>query len=115
MMRQTKCPPPSDSTHIRGNNDEETDNPTASMERRLFKEKSQSTSPAAAAVEGTIVIAAAAVRAVELYGFKKEAGEEGDMSLSPEYLSMSPKQGDHGLSTWVRGDDEPGRRRSMAR
>ena len=66
-------------------------------------------------VEGTLVIAADAIRAVEIYGAQKEAGEEGEKSLSPEDVSLSLEQGDHGLSTWARGNDEPGRRRSTAR
>ena len=48
------------------------------MARRLFKGKNQSSSPAATAAEGTLVIAAAAGRAVELYGDEKEADEEGE-------------------------------------
>ena len=66
------------------------------------------------AVEGTLVIAAAAGRAVELYGDKKEAGEEGGEYSPPQYFSLSLEQGDRGLSMWVRGDDDPGSRRSMA-
>ena len=101
--------------HSRGNHDEETENLTASTGRRIFKGKSQSTSPAATAVEGVLVISAAAGRDVELYGDQKEAGEEGEKSLSPEDVSLSLERGDHGLSTWVRENDKPGRRISMAR
>ena len=109
-----KVPSSLESTNGRGNQDKETDNLTAYTARRIFKGKIQSTSPAMAAVEGTLVISAAAGRAVELYGDKKEAGEEGEKSSSPEYVSMSLEQGDHGLSTWARGNDHPGRHRSMA-
>ena len=56
-------------------------------------------------VEGTLIIAAAAGRAVELYGDKKEAGEEREKPLSPEDVSLSLEQVDHGLSTRARGDD----------
>ena len=35
--------------------------------------------------------------------------------MSPEDVSLSLELGDHGFSIWVRGDDEPGRHRSMAR
>ena len=35
--------------------------------------------------------------------------------MSTEDVSLSLELGDHGLSTRARGDDEPGRRRSMAR
>ena len=41
-----KVPPPLESTYSRGNNDKETDNLRVSTERRLFKGKSQSPSPA---------------------------------------------------------------------
>ena len=75
-----KVLPPSRSTHSRGNQDEETENLTAPKEQRIFKEKSQSPSPAATAAEGMLVISAAADRAVEIYGDKKEAGEEGEKS-----------------------------------
>ena len=47
---------------------------TASTARRLFKGKIKSTSPAATAVEGKLVIAAASGRDVERYGDKKESG-----------------------------------------
>ena len=40
-------------------------------------------------MEGTLVIAAASGRAVELYGDNKEAGEEGEKYSSPEYVSLS--------------------------
>ena len=40
-------------------------------------------------VEGTLFIAGAAVRAVELYGDNKDAGEEGEKSSSPEDVSLS--------------------------
>ena len=110
-----KAPPPSDSKHGRVDQDEETENLTASTARIIFKGKSQSPSPAAAAVEGTLVIAAAAGRGVELYGDKKEAGEEGGESLSPEDVSLFLEQVYHGLSTWSRGCDKLGGRRSMAR
>ena len=66
-------------------------------------------------MEGTLIIAAAAGRDVELYGDKKEAGEEGGNSSSPEDVSLLMEQGDHGLSTRARGDDESGRHRSRAR
>ena len=108
-------PSPLESTHGRGNHDKETENLTASTARRIFKGKSQSPTPAVAAVEGAIVVAAAAFGGVELYGDNKDAGEEGGKSLSPEDVSMSLEQGYHVLSMWVWGDDEPGRRRSMAR
>ena len=58
----------------------ETENLKASTARRLFKGKIQSNSPAVTAVEGTLVIATAAGRAVELYGDKKDDGEEGEKS-----------------------------------
>ena len=48
---------------------------TAYTAWRLFKGKSQSPSPDATSVEGTLVIAADAGRAVDLYGDNKEAGE----------------------------------------
>ena len=35
--------------------------------------------------------------------------------MHPEYVSLLMERGDHGLSTRERGNDEPGRRRSMAR
>ena len=54
-------------------------------------------------------------RATELYGDKKEAGEEGEKSLSPEDVSLYLERGDHGLSTWEMGDDKPGRHRSKTR
>ena len=54
-------------------------------------------------VEGTLVIDAATSRVVELYGDKKEAGEEGDKYLSPDDVSLSLERGNHGLSTRVRG------------
>ena len=63
---------PLESTHGRGYNDEETDNLTASTARRLFKGKSQSPSPATTAVEVTLVVNAAAIMDVEIYGYKKE-------------------------------------------
>ena len=59
------------------------------MARRLYKGESHSPSPATAEMEGTLVISAAAGRAVELYGDKKEAGEEGGKSSSPEDVSLS--------------------------
>ena len=62
-------------------------------------------------MEGTLVIAAASGRAVELYGDNKEAGEEGEKYLSPEDVYMSLEQGDHGLSTRARGNNKQGRRR----
>ena len=92
-------------THSRVNQYEETDKLTAPTVQRLFKGENQSPSPAVASVEGTLVIAAATGRYVELYGVKKEAGEEGGKSLSPEDFSMSLEEGDHGLSTRARGDD----------
>ena len=69
--------PPSESTHGRGNHDKETENLIASTAQRISKGKIQSPSPTAAEVEGKIVIASASGRAIELYGDKKEAGEEG--------------------------------------
>ena len=66
-----EVPSPSESTYGRGNNDKEKENLTASTARRLFKGKSKSPSPAAMAVEGTLVISAAADRAIDLYGDKK--------------------------------------------
>ena len=56
------------------------------------------------AVEGTLVVATAAGSYVELYGDNKEAGEEGEESLSPEDVSLSLERGDHGLSTRVTGN-----------
>ena len=44
---------------------------------------------------------------------KKVVRGGGGNSFSPEDVSMSLEQGDHGLSTQARGDDELGRRRSM--
>ena len=105
----------SESTHFRGNHDKETENITASTARRLFKGGSQSPSPTVTAVEGALVIAAAAVRAVEIYGDKKEAGEEGENSSSPEDVSMLLEREYHGLSTQVKGDCALGRHRSMDR
>ena len=67
------------------------------------------------AVEGTLVITTTADRSVELYGDKKEAGEEGGDYLSPEDVSLSLEREDRGLSTRAKGDENPGRRRSMAR
>ena len=61
--------------HGRGNHDKETENLTASTARRLFKGKVQSPSPAVTAMEGTLVIASAVGRAVDLYGYKKESSE----------------------------------------
>ena len=81
-------PYPSESTHVRGNHDKETENLTASTARRLFNGEIQSPSSAVTAVEGTLVIYADAGRAAELYGDKKEAGEEGEKSLSPEDVSL---------------------------
>ena len=66
-------------------------------------------------MEGTLVIAAAADRAVELYGDKKQASEEGEKFSSPEDVSLSLERGDHELSMRARGNDNPGRRISMAR
>ena len=45
--------------------------------RKIFKGKSQSPSPAVTVVEGTLVVDASDDRAVEIYGEKKESGEEG--------------------------------------
>ena len=73
--------------------------------------KIQSPSRAATVVEGALVVVAAAGRDVELYGDKKEAGEEGEKSSSPDDVYLSMEQWDHRLSTRVRGDDNPGRRR----
>ena len=83
-------PLPYESTHGRGNQNKETENLKSSTAWRLFKGKIQSPSPAEPEVEGTLVIAAAAGRDIDLYGDKKEAGEEGGKSLSPEdvYLSL---------------------------
>ena len=67
------------------------------------------------AVEGTLVIAPTSGRDVELYGDKKEAGEEGDKSSSPEDVSLLMERGDHWLSTRSRGNSELERRRAMAR
>ena len=67
------------------------------------------------AVEGTLVIYAAAGRSVELYGDKKEAGEEGEKYFPPEDVSLLLERVDHGLSMWERGNDEPRRRISMDR
>ena len=102
-----------ESTHGRGYHGEETENLTASTELRLFKRKSQSPSPAATAVEGTLVISIAADRAGELYVDKKEAGEERDKYSYLDDVSLLLERGDHGLSTRARGNDEPGRHRSM--
>ena len=66
-----KFPSPLESTHGRGNHDEETENLTASMVRRLLKETSHSHRRDAMSVEGTLIIAAAADRAVDIYGDKK--------------------------------------------
>ena len=66
-------------------------------------------------MEGTLYIAAADGRFIEIYGYKKESGEEGEKSSPPEDVSLSLEQGDHGLSTRARGDDESGRHRSRAR
>ena len=55
-------------------------------------------------VEGTLIIAASAGSYVELYGDKKEAGEDEGGYLSPEDVSISMEQGDHWLSTQARGD-----------
>ena len=110
-----KVPSPLESTHSKGNHDKETDNLTVSTARRIFKGKSQSPSPAVTAVEGKLAIASAAGRSIKIYGNKKESGEEGEKSSSPEDVSLSLEQGDHGLSTRARGDDESGRRRSRAR
>ena len=89
---------PSDSTHVRGNNDKETENLTASTARRILKGKSQAPLKAATEVEETLVISAAAVRSIDLYGENKEAGEEGEKYSSHEDVSLSPEQRDHGLS-----------------
>ena len=99
-----EVPSPSDSTHGRRNIDKETENMTSSTARRLFKGKSQSPSPAAMEVEGTLIIAAAAGSYVELYGDKKEAGEDEGGYLSPKDVSLSLERGDHGLSTRARSD-----------
>ena len=77
--------------------------------------KIQPPSPDTTSVEGTLVIAAATGRDVEIYGYKKEAGEEGDKSSSPKDVSLLLERGDHGLSTRERGNNKPGRRISMAR
>ena len=66
-----KVPYPSESTHNRVDHDKETDNLIASTAWRISKGKIQSPSPAATAVEGTLVISAANGRAVELYGDTK--------------------------------------------
>ena len=70
-----EVPFPLDLTHDRSNHDEETENLTAFTAWSLFKEKIQSPSSATTAVERTLVIDATAGRAVELYVYKKEAGE----------------------------------------
>ena len=67
------------------------------------------------ALEETLVVSAASGRSVELYGYKKEAVEEGEKSLSPKDVSLLLERGDHGLSTRERGNNKPGRRISMAR
>ena len=72
-----KVSPSPESTHGRVNHDEETENMTASTAQRIFKGKIQSPSPAVMEVEATLVIAAAAGMAVELYGDKKEVCEDG--------------------------------------
>ena len=95
-------PLPSESTHGRNNHDKETKNLTASTERRLFKGKIQSPSLDVTAVEGTLVIAAATGRAIDLYWYNKEAGEEGEKYSSHEDVSLSPEQRDHGLSMQTR-------------
>ena len=64
-------------------------------------------------VEGTLVVSA--IRAEELYGYKKEAGEEEEKSSSSEDVSLFLEQGDNCLSTRVRGGDNPGKRRSIAK
>ena len=110
-----EVPSSSESTHGRGNHDKETDNLKISTAQRLFKGKNKSPLPASTAVEGTLVIATAAVRAIELYGDKKEAGEEGGEYSSPEDVSLLMERGDRELSTWSGGYDEPGRRRSISR
>ena len=80
-----EVPSPLESTHDRDNHEDETENLTDSTARRLFKGVSQSPSPAAIAVEGTlfIFIATATARSVELYGDRYESGEKGGDSLSP--------------------------------
>ena len=80
-----KLPSPLESTHCKDNHEEETENRIDSTARRLFKRVSQSPSPAAIAVEGTlfIFIATATARSVELYGDRYEAGEKGGDYLSP--------------------------------
>ena len=45
------------------------------------------------AVEGTLVISTDAGRAVELYGDKKEAGEEGEKSSSPDDVFVAGTRG----------------------
>ena len=110
-----KLPSPLESTHGRGDCDEETENLTASMARRLFKGGSQSPSPAVTSVEGMLGISATAGRYVELYGDKKESGEEGGGYSSPGDVSLLLELGDHGLSKWARGYGDPGTCRSMAK
>ena len=61
----------------------------------------------------TLVVDAAASMDVEIYGYKKEAGEEGEKSSSPKDVSLLLR--DIGLSTRARENDEPGRRKLMAR
>ena len=62
-----------------------------------------------------LVVSAATYRDVEIYGDTKEAGEEGNKYLPPEDISLLLEQGDHELSMRARGNDNPGRRISMAR
>ena len=106
-----KVTPLLESTHDRGNNDKEIENLTTYTARSLFKGEIQSPSPDATEVEGTLVIATASRRAIELYGDKKEAGEEGEKSLSSEDVSLFLERGDHGLSKQARGNNKPWRRR----
>ena len=66
-----EVPSPSESMHGRGNHDKETENLTAYTAWSIFKGKSKSPMTDVTAVEEMIVIAAAAGRAVELYGDNK--------------------------------------------
>ena len=102
-----EVPSPSESTHGRGNNDDETENLTASTARRLFKGKVSHPNQLRRQWKGRFH--------VELNGGKKDYGDEQERSLSPEDVSLSQERGDHGLSTHAGGNDEPGRRRSMDR
>ena len=95
-----KVPSPLESTHVRVDNDKETENLTASTAQSLFKEEIHLPSPATTSVEGTLVIAVASGRAVELYGCKKKADEEGEKSLT---LRMYLCRWNEGIMGYQRG------------